>query len=170
MEWNSCFDATSFAKNDYDRAVQVVKNQTRVDPEQMEVWRTFLRAHASLVRRLEADLLDKHSLPLAWYDVLARLVESEDHRLRMSELADRVMLSPSGLTRLIDRLEANGLVSREHAEGDGRGLYAVLTEEGYRRLRDASGTHLRGIQEYVISNYSPDELQEIARLLGRLDK
>lgn len=149
--------------------MQVLKSQTRVDPEQMEVWRTFLRAHATLVRRLEADLLDKHNLPLAWYDVLARLVEADDHRLRMSELAERVMLSPSGLTRLIDRLETNGLVSREHAEGDGRGLYAVLTEEGYQRLRDASGTHLRGIHEYVISKYSPDELYEVARLLERLD-
>lgn len=149
--------------------MQVVKNPTRVDSEQMEVWRTFLRAHATLVRRLEADLLNNHNLPLAWYDVLARLVEADDRRLRMSELADRVMLSPSGLTRLIDRLEANGLVSREHAEGDGRGLYAVLTDDGFQRLREASGTHLRGIHEYVISKYSPDELREVARLLERLE-
>lgn len=149
--------------------MQDLKSPTRVTPEQMEVWRTFLRAHATLVRRLEADLLDNHNLPLAWYDVLARLVEAEDHRLRMSELADRVMLSPSGLTRLIDRLEKNGLVDRQHAEGDGRGLYAVLTEQGYNTLRDASGTHLRGIHEYVIAKYSSDELKEVARLLERLD-
>ncbi|HEX6194609.1 MAG TPA: MarR family transcriptional regulator [Jiangellaceae bacterium] len=149
--------------------MQALKSPTRVDPEQMEVWRTLLRAHATLVRRLEADLLDSHNLPLAWYDVLARLVEAGDRRLRMSELADRVMLSPSGLTRLIDRLEANGLVSREHAEGDGRGLYAVLTDAGFQRLREASGTHLRGIHEYVISKYSPEELREVARLLERLE-
>lgn len=150
--------------------MQDLKSPTRVNPEQMEVWRTFLRAHASLVRRLEADLLDKHNLPLAWYDVLARLVEADEHRLRMSELAERVMLSPSGLTRLIDRLEKDGLVGREHAEGDGRGLYAVLTGKGYDRLREASGTHLRGIHEYVFSKYSADELAEVGRLLQRLEK
>lgn len=150
--------------------MQDLKSPTRVNPEQMEVWRTFLRAHASLVRRLEADLLDNHNLPLAWYDVLARLVEADEHRLRMSELAERVMLSPSGLTRLIDRLEKDGLVSREHAEGDGRGLYAVLTDAGYNRLRDASGTHLRGIHEYVISKYSAEELKEVGQLLERLEK
>ncbi len=149
--------------------MQALKSPTRVDPEQMAVWRTLLRAHSTLVRRLEADLLDNHNLPLAWYDVLARLVEAGDRRLRMSELADRVMLSPSGLTRLIDRLEANGLVSREHAEGDGRGLYAVLTDAGFQRLREASGTHLRGIHEYVISKYSAEELREVARLLERLE-
>lgn len=149
--------------------MQVLKSQIRVSAEQMEVWRTFLRAHAVLIRRLEADLLSDHNLPLAWYDVLARLVEAEDHRLRMSELADRVMLSPSGLTRLIDRLETNGLVRREHAERDGRGLYAVLTDEGFGRLKDASGTHLRGIHDYVISKYSPEELAEVGALLGKLD-
>jgi DNA-binding MarR family transcriptional regulator len=144
-------------------------SKERVSPQEMEVWRTFLRAHARLIRRLEADLVDHHNLPLAWYDVLARLVEATDHRLRMSELAERVMLSPSGLTRLVDRLVSEGLVSREHAERDGRGLYAVLTAAGYERLREASGTHLRGIRDYVISKYSESELAEVAALLRRLE-
>jgi DNA-binding MarR family transcriptional regulator len=140
----------------------------RVTPEQLEVWRTFLRAHARLIRRLEADLVDQHNLPLAWYDVLARLVEADGRRMRMTELADRVMLSPSGLTRLVDRLVAEGLVSREHAERDGRGFYAVLTDAGYERLRAASGTHLRGIRDYVISKYTAEELAQVAGFLRRL--
>lgn len=129
----------------------------------------FLRVHARLIRRLEEDLQSKHNLPLAWYDVLVRLVEANNHRLRMSELADRVMLSPSGLTRLVDRLVGEGLVRREHAEQDGRGFYAVLTNEGYERLRESSGTHLRGIRDYVMSRYTDDELRAVAAYLSRLD-
>ena len=129
----------------------------------------FLRVHARLIRRLEDDLQGNHNLPLAWYDVLVRLVEADGHRLRMSELADRVMLSPSGLTRLVDRLVAEGLVRREHAEQDGRGFYAVLTDQGYKRLREASGTHLRSIREYVMSRYTDEELRTLAGYLSRLD-
>lgn len=142
----------------------------RITPEQLEVWRLFLRIQRRLSRRLEEDLQSKHELPLAWYDVLVRLVEADDHRLRMAELADQVMLSPSGLTRLVDRLVKEGLVRRENAEQDGRGFYAVLTEAGYERLRDASGTHLRGIKDYVISSYTPEELATVAALLSRLDE
>jgi DNA-binding MarR family transcriptional regulator len=141
----------------------------RITPEQLEVWRMFLRVQRRLINRLEEDLQSKHELPLAWYDVLVRLVEARDRRLRMSELADQVMLSPSGLTRLVDRLVSEGLVRREHAERDGRGFYAVLTETGYERLRAASGTHLRGIRNHVISIYSDAELATLARLLSRLD-
>ncbi len=107
-------------------------------------------------------------MPLAWYDVLARLVEADAHRLRMSELADRVMLSPSGLTRLVDRLVEAGLICREPSESDARGSYAVLTDEGYQRLRAATGTHLRGIRDHVLSRFTDEELDEIAAYLARL--
>ena len=152
----------------YHRGVTTLVSRERITPEQLEIWRLFLRAHAQIVRRLEADLIDRHGLPLAWYDVLARLVEADGHRLRMSELADRVMLSPSGLTRLVGRMIEAGLVSREPSEIDARGFYAVLTEEGYERLRSATGTHLRGILDYVLSRYTDDELNEIASYLSRL--
>lgn len=142
----------------------------RITAEQLEVWRTFVRAHNQVVKQLEEDLQKKHNMPLAWYEVLARLVEADQHRLRMAELADRVMLSPSGLTRLIDRLVSEGLVHREHAEQDGRGLYAVLTDAGYERLREASGTHLRGIRDYVISRYTDGELSTVAAYLSRLEE
>jgi DNA-binding MarR family transcriptional regulator len=143
-------------------------SRERITPEQLEIWRLFLRAHAQIVRRLESDLMDRHGLPLAWYDVLARLVEADGHRLRMSELADRVMLSPSGLTRLVGRMVDAGLVAREPSENDARGFYAVLTDEGYECLRSATGTHLRGILDYVLSRYTDEELDEIASYLSRL--
>jgi DNA-binding MarR family transcriptional regulator len=148
--------------------VTTLVSRERITPEQLEIWRLFLRAHAQIVRRLESDLMDRHGLALAWYDVLARLVEADGHRLRMSELADRVMLSPSGLTRLVGRMIDAGLVSREPSESDARGFYAVLTDEGYERLRAATGTHLRGILDYVLSRYTDDELDEIAHYLSRL--
>lgn len=141
----------------------------RVTPEELEVWRTFIRVHAQVLRRLEADLVERHGLPLAWYDVLVRLLEADERRLRMTELADRVMLSPSGLTRLVDRMVDEGLVRREQAERDGRGFYAVLTDAGYERLREATGTHLRGVREYVISRFEPDELAQMSALLRRID-
>ena len=152
----------------YDRGVTTQVSRERITPEQLEIWRLFLRAHAQIVRRLESDLMDRHGLPLAWYDVLARLVEADGHRLRMSELADRVMLSPSGLTRLVGRMVEAGLVAREPSESDARGFYAVLTDAGYERLRSATGTHLRGILDYVLSRYTDEELDEIARYVSRL--
>jgi DNA-binding MarR family transcriptional regulator len=143
-------------------------SRERVTPEQLEVWRSFLRAHASIVRRLDGDLQVRHGISLAWYDVLARLVEADGHRLRMSELADRVMLSPSGLTRLVGKMVDAGLVSREPSETDARGFYAVLTNQGFEQLRAATGTHFRGILDYVLSRYTDEELDEIARYLARL--
>jgi DNA-binding MarR family transcriptional regulator len=140
----------------------------RLSAQQLGAWRTFLRAHAQVTRRLEADLLAEHDLPLAWYDVLVQLVEAPDHRLRMTELADRVLLSRSGLTRLVDRMERDGLVRREACDSDARGLFAVLTDEGYDRLRQASRTHLRGVHDYVISRLTAQELTQLGVLLGKL--
>lgn len=137
---------------------------------ELAVWRSFLRAHADASRRLEADLLTAHNLPLSWYDVLVQLVEAPERRLRMTELADRVLLSRSGLTRLVDRLERDGLVSRTACPSDARGLFAVLTDAGLERLRAASPTHLRGIAEYVTGHFSPAELATLGGLLGRLDR
>ena len=134
--------------------------------EGLTAWRLFLRSHALVLRRLETDLLHEHQLPLASYDVLVQLVESPGHRLRMTELADAVLLSRSGLTRLVDRLEREGLVERQACVEDARGLFAVLTDSGLIRLRQASPTHLRGIHDYAVGRLSPDELREFARLLA----
>jgi DNA-binding MarR family transcriptional regulator len=134
----------------------------------MAVWRLFLRAHSRLTRRLEADLITEHALPLASYDVLLTLLEAPNRRLRMTELADRVLLSRSGMTRLVDRLEREGLVMREACANDARGMFTVLTEQGYQRLRKATRSHLRGIDEYAMSKLSPDELEAFGKVLAKL--
>lgn len=140
----------------------------RLSTDELRVWRSFLVAHARVTRRLEADLVAEHALPLASYDVLVQLVEAPDHRLRMTELAERVLISRSGLTRLVDRLSKDGLVRREACESDARGLFAVLTPTGYERLRSASRTHLRGVQEYAIGRFTAEELRELGGLLSLL--
>lgn len=129
-----------------------------LDAGQLAAWRSFLRAHALVMRRLEADLMAAHRLPLASYDVLVQLVEAPERRLRMTDLADRVLLSRSGLTRLVDRLERQGLVRREPCESDARGFFAVLTDAGFERLRSAAGTHLRGVDRYVVAPLRPEQL------------
>lgn len=131
------------------------------------MWRSFLRSHAAMMRRLERDLVNEHGLPLAWYDVLVQLAEAPEHRLRMTELAERVLLSRSGLTRLVDRLTATGLVSRQSDPSDARGTFSVLTDEGMDRLREAAPTHLRGVGEYM-SRLSARELDVLAALLAKL--
>jgi DNA-binding MarR family transcriptional regulator len=134
------------------------------------VWRSYLRTHGEMVRRLERDLAAEANMPLGWYDVLLQLAEAPGHRLRMAELADQVLLSRSGLTRLVDRLVAEGLVRREPFPGDARGLYTVLTEAGRTRLREAAPVHLAGIQRYWLSKFSDDELTELGRLFARLEE
>ena len=135
---------------------------------ELSVWRTFLRAHASITRRLERDLVAEHDLPLASYDVLLQLAESPQRRLRMTDLADRVLLSRSGLTRLVDRLAAEGLVERQSCPSDARGTFTVLTEAGLGRLRQAAPIHLRGVEEYVTSRLSTEELDRLGALLSKL--
>ncbi|MGQ0609055.1 MAG: MarR family winged helix-turn-helix transcriptional regulator [Chloroflexota bacterium] len=138
---------------------------SRHDPR-LTVWRTFLRAHARIVRELERELQDEEQLALTDYDVLVQLAAAGEHRLRMSELADRLMLSRSGATRLIDRLVAEGLVERASCESDRRGQWAALTPAGYERLRRASPTHLRGVAEHFLDRLSADDLALLGRTLA----
>ena len=139
-----------------------------LSPADLVAWRTFLRAHATVVRRLEAELVAEHDLPLASYDVLVQLSEATDRRLRMTELADRVLLSRSGLTRLADRLEREGLIERKACPSDARGTLAVLTPAGLDRLRAAWPTHLRGVAEHVTGRLSAAELVRLRELLTKL--
>jgi len=137
-------------------------------PAQLATWRTFLRAHAQVLRSLEADLISAHELPMASYDVLVQLSESPGSSLRMTELAERVLLSRSGLTRLVDRLEREGLVERQACPSDARGTLAVLTGAGWTRLREAWPTHLAGVVDRVVGRFTPAELETLGGLLSRL--
>ncbi|MCC7090126.1 MAG: MarR family transcriptional regulator [Chloroflexi bacterium] len=134
----------------------------------MDAWRAFLEAHAHVIRLLEADLEAEKALPLTWYDVLVHLEEADNHRLRMTELADRVLLSKSGLTRLVDRMCESGLVSRSADDKDKRGRWVSLEPAGLHRLHDAAPVHMRGIQEYFSDRLSDSEAVAIAGPLRRI--
>lgn len=139
-----------------------------LDPIEIAAWRGFLAAYRRVVDRLSAELRDAEDLPLTWYDVLVQLSEAEGHALRMLELAEAVLLSKSGLSRLVDRMEAAGLVRRETCEGDARGVQAVLTEAGLQRLHDAAPTHVRGVREHFVDVLDPDEAELLATALERV--
>lgn len=132
-------------------------------------WRGFLRTHTQLLRQLEQDLQSNRKIALGSYDVLVQLAEAPGNRLRMSELAEAVLLSRSGLTRLVDRMQRAGLVSREPDPDDARGLYTVLTEHGRDALRDAASVHLAGISRLVFDRISEAELRQLLRLMRKLD-
>ncbi len=139
-----------------------------LSPTEMGAWRGFLDAHARVVRRLEAELEREQGMPLANYDVLVQLAEAPRQALRMSDLALSVLLSRSGLTRLVDRLEREGLVERQPCPDDARGTLAVLTPAGMKRLQEAWVTHLRGVREHMVSRFDEQELATLASLFSRL--
>ena len=140
----------------------------RITRERLVVWREFLETHAVVVGALEAELDAEHALPLAWYDVLVSLSEAPDHQLRMQDLASRVLFSRSGLTRLVDRMVRDGLVRRERCDDDRRGMYAVLTASGVRRLRNASGVHLRGVREHFDQHLSDSDVRALHNALRKV--
>jgi DNA-binding MarR family transcriptional regulator len=141
---------------------------TRHD-HRLATWAAFLRAHARVVRELERELQAEQHMALTDYDVLVQLAAADDRRLRMSDLADRLLLSRSGVTRLVDRLVGEGLVERVSCDTDRRGLWAALTDAGLARLRSAAPTHLRGVSEHFLDLLTPDELASMRGILARLD-
>ncbi|OSY42452.1 MarR family transcriptional regulator [Pseudonocardia autotrophica] len=136
--------------------------------DELESWRSFLRAHAGITKLLETELEAEQRLSLAAYDVLVQLSEAPEHRLRMTELADAVLLSRSGVTRLVDRLEKIGLVERAKVADDGRGVTARMTDIGYRRLRIAAVTHMRGVREHFADRLDAADLADLERVARKL--
>jgi DNA-binding MarR family transcriptional regulator len=126
------------------------------DDPALASWRAFIHAHAKLTRRLDEELQAAHGLSLAEYDALLQLARTPERRLRMSTLAERVLLSRSGITRLVDRLVADGTVMRTACPTDARGAEAALTAEGLDRLRAASRTHLAGVERYFLAVVGAD--------------
>src|SRR4051812_5903890 len=124
----------------------------RLDETELGAWRGFLRAHAALVRQLDAELQAAHGLSLSSYEVLLLLASAPQRRQRMSELANATLITLGGVTRLVDRLERDGLVRRERCASDARGIEAVLTDEGLQRLRAAAPTHRAGIRERFLAH------------------
>jgi DNA-binding MarR family transcriptional regulator len=139
-----------------------------LSPTELRAWRGLARAHACLIKRIDAQLEAEHGLPLSSYEVLHRLAGAEHGKLRMHDIAAAVMLSRSGLTRLVDRLERDGLVGRCSCENDARGAYAVITDAGRRRLAEAQAAHRAAIRSLFLAHYSEDELEQLGSLLERL--
>jgi DNA-binding MarR family transcriptional regulator len=137
------------------------------DDPGMLAWRTFLTAHATVIRRLEVELEEQESLALSDFDVLIQL-HFAGGTLRMRDLAESVLLSRSGMTRRVDRLEAAGYVSRVACETDRRGSFAHLTDGGRERLRTALPVHLRGIADHFLAPLATDELASIRTSLAKL--
>jgi len=137
-------------------------------PPRLESWVSFLRAHAAITRQLNADLLNAHGLTLSDYEVLLRLSSAEHKMMRRVDLAQSVLLTASGITRLLDGLEQAGYVEKAACESDARVSYAKLTSAGGRKLSEAGETHLAGIEELFTGRYSDDELERLAELLSRL--
>jgi DNA-binding MarR family transcriptional regulator len=138
---------------------------TKLGESELRAWQALLHAHARLTETLDRELRDEHGVSLAGYDVLLRLARAPGRALRMTDLADRVMLSPSGVTRRVDRLAARGLVRREPDPVDRRVALARLTDEGLARLRTAARTHLRGIREHFAGRLSEGQLRNVASAL-----
>jgi DNA-binding MarR family transcriptional regulator len=139
-----------------------------LDDLEMSAWHSMLRAHASVIRRLEAELAAEHGLSLPAYEVLSHLSEVPDRSLRMTELSEAALLSPSGVTRLVDKLQRDGLVRRRRCSADARVIYCELTDAGFRTLVEAYPTHLRGVREHLISKLDRDDLHGVAESMGKL--
>jgi DNA-binding MarR family transcriptional regulator len=137
----------------------------RLTEAEERAWQALLHAHHDVTETLDAELQEEHGLSLGDYDVLVRLARAPDRALRMSDLAERVMLSPSGLTRMVDRLAARGLVERRPAPEDGRVALAALTPEGHRRVVRAARTHLGGIRRHFTSRLTQAQLRGVASAL-----
>ncbi len=143
-------------------------NATPQIGDRLESWVAFLRAHAAITRQLNTDLLAAHGLTLHDYEVLLRLANAPEGRMRRVDLAESVVLTASGITRLLDGLERGGLVEKAACSADGRVSYAQLTGAGRSRLSEAASTHLAGVDDLFTSRYSEAELERLAELLQRL--
>ena len=149
-------------------ATAPVARPVSADDPRLLPWRSFLVAHARVTRRLDEELRAEHDLSLAEYDALLTIARSPGRRMRMGALADEVLLSKSGVTRLVDRLVADGLVERRICASDARGAEAELTRAGVDKLRTASQTHLRGIAEHFLSAVDDEDLAVLGRVLTEL--
>lgn len=132
-------------------------------------WVGFLRGHAMLIRMLNQQLVTEHGLTINDYEVLLRLSKAPDRQMKRIELSRSLLLTPSGITRLLDGLEAAGWVGKASCASDARITYAVLTAAGSEKLRDAAESHLADIDRHFSGRFDDEELATLAALLGRLD-
>ena len=137
-------------------------------PDSLIVWEALLRTSTTLIQILEHELVESEHLPLSWYDVFVQLSLANDGRLRMQALADSVVFSPSGLTRLIDRMEKAGMVKREQTKDDRRGYFISITPKGQHTFAKARRVHHRGINEHFVRHLTGREIESLYAALSKL--
>lgn len=140
----------------------------RLDEQELRAWRGLLRTYAKLTKALDAELEGEHGLPLTSYEVLMHVADSDAERMRMHDLASSILLSRSGLTRLVDRLERDGLLYRETCSSDARGAFACLTPKGRETLDAARATHLAGVRAMFLDHFSAAEREQLGGFLERV--
>jgi DNA-binding MarR family transcriptional regulator len=140
----------------------------RLEGAALDAWRSYLQSHASIIRALDSELAAEHGITTRDYEVLLYLAQADDRKLPMSALAERTMLTRSGITRLIDGLVEAGWIERVACEKDARVSYAELTDAGYEKLRRAGCDHIAGIRRLFHEHFSRDEIDQLASLLSRL--
>jgi DNA-binding MarR family transcriptional regulator len=148
--------------------VSIAVSPAGLSSAELRAWRGLLRTHARLVKALDAELERAHGIGLTTYEVLVYLDTSPECRMRMSDLADSILLSRSGLTRLADRLARDGLIARATCPTDARGAYAVLTALGREKLGAARETHHAGVRTHFLAHLTGDEREALAALWDRL--
>lgn len=141
---------------------------SRLDGAALDAWRSYLQSHASILRALDAELVADQGITTRDYEVLLYLSQEDGRRLPMSALAERTMLTRSGITRLVDGLVAAGLIERVSCQSDARVSYAQLTDPGYEKLRESGCTHVASIGRMFIEHFTVEELELLATLLSRL--
>ena len=144
-----------------------VPRRDRPSPAKQAAWEGFLRTHLELIKRLDRELLERHGIPLAWYDVLVQL-HAAGGETTMGELADRLLIVPSRCTRLVERMSAAGLVERRVDAADARVRHATITRHGRSQLTAAAATHLAGIERYFGSHLTEAQANEWTALLERM--
>ncbi len=140
----------------------------QLDARELRAWRGLLRAHAAFSKALDAELEAVHALPLSSYEVLMYVADAEGERMRMRDLAESILLSRSGLTRLVDRLERDGLLERCSCTSDARGAFACLTPAGREKLAAARATHLAGVRALFLDRFTPAELDAMGDMWERV--
>lgn len=141
-------------------------SETRwLNQSQQRAWRAFLVGHTLLSDRLDDELREAFGIGINEYEVLVRLSESDDHRMRMSTLAEAMSFSRSRITHTITRMERAGLVDRCAASDDGRGIVAQLTEQGYKTLVEAAPIHVTGVREHMVDLASDEDFEALGRVM-----
>ncbi len=145
-----------------------IATDTQSTTRALDAWARLLRAHSVSTRTLSAELLAEHGLTINDYEALLHLSHAEEGRMRRVDLAGRLLLTASGVTRLLDGLEAAGLVDKQTCASDRRVTYAVLTSAGRKRLVEASSSHVAGVRTLFEERFTGEELEQLAALLSRL--